>query len=543
MNIHLGLLSVGLLAFACSQTKTIEIPEAKKSQDSNPAVVDADSPKQTEPKDDSTSDQDPNETTQEGGGTTPVIPVVPVVYAEFPGAHAAVASLQTFYDPATGLWSSGWWGSANTLTSVIDYMELSGSREFLNVVDTTFEKNKSANFVNEFYDDTAWWGLAWLRAYDLTKQQKYLDMAKATADAMMNTGWDETCGGGIYWKTDKASKNAVENELYIKLAAGLHNRIPGDTKYLANAVKTWKWFLASGLINSSNLINDALVKSTCKNNGDLTWSYNQGIILGALTELYRATQDMTYLTKAKELALASTKSLVVSGNILKERNDPGCGTCMGDERLFKGAYVRNLRELNDVLKDASFETYLATNAKTAWDKARSNDLIGFRWEGPFDSYDAQRQTSAVDLFNSRLKNKFSTNLALSKPTVASGSCAATEAGAQAVDGSAKTKWCAMIATGGTGAMLDIDLGAEKALKSIRILHAGAGGEALLWNTAAYEVLTGNASSGPFTEAVKVTGNKSSATYHELTGKARFIRLHISNGGADSVARIYEVNVE
>jgi hypothetical protein len=101
----------------------------------------------------------------------------------------------------------------------------------------------------------------------------------------------------------------------------------------------------------------------------------------------------------------------------------------------------------------------------------------------------------------------------------------------------------MIAAGSTGAMLDIDLASEKTLKSVRILHAGAGGEALLWNTEAYEILGSNSSTGPFTELVKVTGNKSSATYHELTGKARYIRLHISNGGGDSVARIYEVNVE
>jgi predicted alpha-1,6-mannanase (GH76 family) len=541
MNIRLGLLSAGLLLVACSPGKPVAIPEAQKTQDSNPAALDPETPKNNA---EESNPRNPSDSSNiNGGGTNPVPQMPAVVYPEFPAVHTAVASLQSFYDPATGLWSSGWWGSANTLTSIIDYMEHSGSREYLTVIDTTFEKNKASNFLNDSYADTGWWGLAWLRAYDLTKQQKYLDMAKVTADTMMTAGWDDVCGGGIYWKTDKASKNAVENELYIKLAAGLHNRIQGDTKYLANAEKTWKWFLTSGLINSSNLVNDSLLKSTCKSVGEVTWSYNQGTILGALTELYKATQDMTYLTKAKELALASSKSLVLSGNSLKERNDPGCGTCMGDERLYKGIYVRNLRELNDVLKEPAFESLLATNAKSAWEQAKNNDLIGFRWEGPFDSLDAQRQTSAVDLFNSRLKNKFSTNLAINGSTVTSGSCAVTEAGAQAVDGSAKTKWCAAVANGGIGAMLDIDLGGEKNLKSIRILHAGAGGEALLWNTSAYEVLTATTSTGPFVEVVKVTGNRYSATYHELTGKARFIRLHITNGGADTMARIYEVNVE
>ena len=42
----------------------------------------------------------------------------------------------------------------------------------------------------------------------------------------------------------------------------------------------------------------------------------------------------------------------------------------------------------------------------------------------------------------------------------------------------------------------------------------------------------------------MTDNTSSATFHPLAGvKARFIRMNITKGGTDGIARIYEFVVE
>jgi predicted alpha-1,6-mannanase (GH76 family) len=72
--------------------------------------------------------------------------------------------------------------------------------------------------------------------------------------------------------------------------AALHNRIGGDTTYLQRAADEWSWFQGSGMINSGHTINDGL-NDACANNGDVTWTYNQGVILAGLTELYRASGD------------------------------------------------------------------------------------------------------------------------------------------------------------------------------------------------------------------------------------------------------------
>ena len=115
---------------------------------------------------------------------------------------------------------------------------------------------------------------------------RYLQAAK-TIFSHNTAGWDDTCGGGLWWTTAKTYKNAITNELFLTLAAQLHLRTPGDTGYLTWAQRTWEWFSASGLIGTTGLVNDGL-SSACQNNGGPTWTYNQGVILGGLGALSRS---------------------------------------------------------------------------------------------------------------------------------------------------------------------------------------------------------------------------------------------------------------
>ena len=75
--------------------------------------------------------------------------------------------------------------------------------------------------------------LAWIDAYDLTRNKDYLSMAESIF-ADMAASWDDTCGGGIWWSKDKDYKNAIANELFLSVAAHLVNRTAGSTrsKYL-----------------------------------------------------------------------------------------------------------------------------------------------------------------------------------------------------------------------------------------------------------------------------------------------------------------------
>lgn len=314
-------------------------------------------------------------------------------------AKGAVDALMRLYNNDTGLWNTtGWWNSANALTSVIDYMQATGDTTYLPVLANTYDKNKTAqagNFTNDYIDDTGWWALAWTRAYDLTGEQRYLDTAKYDVDYMWSYH-DNHCGGGVYWNTSKNYKNAVTNELFIKASAEMHARIPGDTDYLARSTGVWQWLRASGMINGQHLVNDGLDNTTCKNNNGITWSYNQGVILGGLTDLYASTGDTAYLTSAETLADASTRSRYLNpGGVLTEPCE--AGGCGGDGTTFKGVYVRNLGELAAVATGRPYRAYLIRQASVARTHDRNVfNQYGVHWAGPVESLSAATQQSAVD---------------------------------------------------------------------------------------------------------------------------------------------------
>jgi predicted alpha-1,6-mannanase (GH76 family) len=304
--------------------------------------------------------------------------------------------LQQWYN-SSGQWTTtGWWNAANCIEAIENAIVSNNGENFLSVITNTFNLNSSGNFLNAYYDDEGWWAAAWIRAYDLTGDVRYLNMAK-TIFADLTTGWDTNCGGGVWWNKSRTYKNAIPNELFLLVAIRLHQRTPGDGgtgSFLDWALKEWNWFKASGMINAQNLINDGLT-TNCVNNGQTTWTYNQGVILGGLTDLYKVTGDGTYLNQAVAIADATTTMLVDANGVLREPCETtGCGG--GDVPQFKGIFIRNLAYLYDVNHKSTYYNLLFKSGHSAWFNDRNaGNQLGLKWTGPFDSADAARQSSAM----------------------------------------------------------------------------------------------------------------------------------------------------
>lgn len=343
---------------------------------------------------------------------------------------AAINTLDQWYSTDTGLWSSGWWTSANQLTTVADFAAI--DPDFILTLDQVFENTfakasshkvaqvkvnnatmvntwsgltipaglaapppgSSGDWLNYFYDDEGWWALAWLKVYDLTNEACYLNAAMDIFEDMTK-GWGATCGG-IWWNKGHKANVAISNELFLAIASQLATRAPNkeaQAEYLQWALKSWRWFYNSGLINADYNINDGLNLETCKNNNGIVWSYNQGVILGALVELNKAQPSNIYLETASKIATAALKKLSVDG-ILHEPCEPDCGN---DGPQFKGIFMRGLQALQQASPDPAFAKFIQQNADSIWDRARGDgNKLGLVWSGPYKAATAATQSSALD---------------------------------------------------------------------------------------------------------------------------------------------------
>lgn len=370
-------------------------------------------------------------------------------------AQSAIDSMnKMFYNWTEGRWSpsDAWWVSGNALTSLIDYMDKTGSQDVMNYTLHTIKTQRKpipwwpqglGDFRADSTDDTGWvcqrsyphdllccpvffpsssvsleahaadtqshrhgkWAMVMIRMYDLTGDNQYLQIAKED-EAYMYQYWNASiCGGGIIQDIRHlVYKNAVSNELYMQLVAALYNRQPNETSYLAKAEATWTWFRRSGMINADNLVNDGLTDS-CANNNGTVWSYNQGVILGALVELYEATTNDTYLAEARALADAAvaTPLLHDAAGILTESCD-AARQCDNNQQMFKGIFARNLMQLNSVLGGDPYRSYVERNAQAAHANARgqASTLYDVAWSGPFVNSSIAKQASVVSLLVSLL---------------------------------------------------------------------------------------------------------------------------------------------
>ncbi len=130
------------------------------------------------------------------------------------------------------------------------------------------------------------------------------------------------------------------------------------------------------------------------------WTYNQGVFVGGLDDMYRATGNRTYLSQAEAIANCVT-SLVCGGNtkyasppvdvggILTEPcKTSGCGGTKNRPSMlqYKGVFMRNLYCLNQTVRSSTYRAFIADNARSIFaHDQNSMHQFGFSWAGRWDA--------------------------------------------------------------------------------------------------------------------------------------------------------------
>ncbi|KAK0674389.1 glycoside hydrolase family 76 protein [Cercophora samala] len=346
-------------------------------------------------------------------------------------SHRALTGLNIdFFNTTAQRWSvqDAWWLSAIALTNLLSYSLATKTTEYLPQITSVINAQSqplpwwpqgNGSFRADSTDDTAWWALALLQTYDLTGNATYLSLAQADERYIYSYWSNATCRGGVVQDIRRnAYKNAISNELYISLAAGLYLRTK-EGVYLTRAKQAWEWFGQSGMINGGDLVNDGLTEDgSCRNNNQTEWSYNQGVILGGLVDLYHATGNTTYLTTARKIAdaaVASSSPLISSSSSSSSSNDTtgmltesceGAKTCNNDQQAFKGIFAYNLAKLDrEFPGERPYKGVLTKWAESmySYDRAvvkragEEGDLYDVSWGGEYETGSLGRQVSGLGL--------------------------------------------------------------------------------------------------------------------------------------------------
>lgn len=234
----------------------------------------------------------------------------------------------------SGLWAgpelAHWWQSAMALRTMIRYLERTGNTNpiYQRVIQQVYrvevhhpEAIAKSYFVNQFGDDTAWWGLAWLEAanyelhylHDTSAARRYLWIAEYDAHYLERL--KKSCGG-IVWQV-KFSTDTITNAEFIALAAQLYGfrNAPGlfhdearAQEWLRDARSDLNWLEHSGLVNMKRgRVLDHMTHSCRATGGPIT--YTQGETADALIQMGNALHQPSYYRQAAPfLAYATMRS-------------------------------------------------------------------------------------------------------------------------------------------------------------------------------------------------------------------------------------------
>ena len=356
----------------------------------------------------------------------------------------------TFGPDLIGDDTCSWWQAAVDQSAIENYEQATGDTSYDNDIANTYSKwyrkdySGLPDFATRYFDDTAWWGLAWLQAYLLTGNPSYEFVAENDAAFIYKNGWDygaagyadgkgtkaqddpRACGGtgGLWWgyapsgdpaiKTNSSSldhivfrsdgkyagRNAIANELFLELTAWLYN-VTGNSRYLSEAESEWSWFRHSGLLitkGKNTYVADGYAgagngSSACKyetasDPQDPTYTYSQGVILAGLAQLYRATNNHRLLSTAEKIADTELRSAASSTSrryrygILQE----WCQACdvntQGNANTaFKGIFVSDLKMLAAIADTARYNGFFHVQANSIENTdANSSSLSGMLWD-------------------------------------------------------------------------------------------------------------------------------------------------------------------
>jgi hypothetical protein len=217
-----------------------------------------------------------------------------------------------------------YWKAPTIAQELVAHMALAGTPDFASLVETVRQAGTGSLDNCGYLDDATVWGRFHITAYDwLTATHgagadNYKKNATTVYNGLAST-WDDTCGGGLYWKRpdksypDPRNFKAVNSTLgLMEIGLGLH-RITGDEKQLQCAEKSWKWVQGSGLIDAQGMVWGGFTPQCVRDENNPPVVALQGNPLTPLWWMYQRTGDETLLDLAQRIVDGTLRAFTWPG--------------------------------------------------------------------------------------------------------------------------------------------------------------------------------------------------------------------------------------
>lgn len=310
--------------------------------------------------------------------------------------NATAEALQTSMYNTFGVPNENYWWCAHGVDALLDGYMRTRSETYKTRMKSLLLGVRSFNgntYINYFYDDMEWMGIATLRAWYETGDADYYNVA--------STLWNDIKGGysngAIDWNKGCAGcKNSCGNAPAIILGARMY-RITNSATDL-QLIKDVYSFMKAHLVDPvTGAVWDNINLNTGVTNKDWIFSYNVGTFIGAGWELYKITGDVNYLNDAVKTAEYAMNSRRTNGMFFADE------TGGGDGGLFKGIFIRYLAQLareGNIPAEtrARYNEAIRFNAQTLKTSGinPSTNLVGAVWsQQPSGSTDYATQLSGV----------------------------------------------------------------------------------------------------------------------------------------------------
>lgn len=265
---------------------------------------------------------------------------------------------------------------------------------------------------NIYTDDLLWAGLAFIRGYQITGEQRFLEQAEWDWNHLYNQAYDDTYGGGLWWSTGKESKSGLSNNPAVSMACYLYEAT-GKEVYLQRAKEIFEW-LYTTLRQPTGGVDENI---SGPEPGKLTDSYNVyniGAFIEACNALYRITKEEIYKeTAMQSIKYVMTECVTDEGIMSAHRYD---GSWESEFARGMGLFVHETGLWNyetvytKERKPITYYEWMRLNARLSWERRNSDNLTWNEWatrtpDEPKDAPDGRKVWTALEMVSMVVMNQ------------------------------------------------------------------------------------------------------------------------------------------